>query len=405
MTPDPMAEVAALAAVWARDLDRVAHEMFAVIAEQLPEATADPEISRLTLASCSSNAEAVLSMLRTGIAVTATGAPVTALEHARVMAARGHSTETTLRFYRLGHAYFWELWSKALVEAVSDRDRLAEAMRRTAAFIFGYVDVVSAQVNDEHIAERDRRRSRTALVRGDIVRQLLAGVAVDRARAERALDHRLDGPQLAFVCWTDSDPGGLERAALAIGEAAGVARPLLIADDARSLAGWLAKPVASLEPLRAAAATAAPEVHVAVGAQGGFRQTRETADRARRIAELEGAASPTWTEYADVALVDLLTRDLDVALRFAATELGALAEQPELCRTVCAVVAPGGGPAAAARAEGIHRNTVAQRVKRAEELRGQPTTVRPAELYAALLIVQSAHRLGRKAVDEGSART
>ena len=38
----------------------------------------------------------------------------------------------------------------------------------------------------------------------------------------------------------------------------------------------------------------------------------------------------------------------------------------------------------AARTLGIHRNTVLQRVRRAEERRGRPATIKVAELHAAV---------------------
>ena len=82
--------------------------MYAFIAERVPEARADEEIAGLTLASCASNIETALSMVRHGIPASATEAPVAALEHARQMATRGASIDATLRFYRLGHAFFWE---------------------------------------------------------------------------------------------------------------------------------------------------------------------------------------------------------------------------------------------------------------------------------------------------------
>jgi DNA-binding PucR family transcriptional regulator len=368
--------------------------MYEFLAERIPEAAADEEIAGLTLASCSSNIETVLSMLRNGIPASAAEAPVTALEHARAMAARGSSVDATLRFYRLGHAYFWDMISAALVKAVSDRDRLVIAMREASAFSFQYIDTVSARVNDEHIAERDRRRRRAAIVRDDIVRQLMAGQPVDRDRAELALGHRLDSLRQAFVAWTDSDATSLERAAMAVARAAGVQRPLVVSEGSQALGCWLTATVEDTEPLAAAAAEAAPDVHLAFGDPGEFRRSRETADRARRMAELAGSRAPTFTRYADVALADLLTADLEAAKAFADAELGALAGDLELQRTVLAVVAPGGGLAAAARELDVHRNTVLQRVRRAEDLRGRPVSHRSAELHAALLVVRFAQASG-----------
>ncbi|MEV4418949.1 hypothetical protein AB0L40_03110, partial [Patulibacter sp. NPDC049589] len=232
-------EVRALATAWSAQLDVVSQEMFDDLAAQIPEIAEDPDIAGVTHASCASNAEAIISMIRHGIPVEATEAPVAALEHARRMAARGGGVDATLRFYRLGHAYFWGRWSTALAEAIPDRDRLVVALRQTADFSFRYIDMVSARVGAEHVAERERRQRRAAIVRADVARALLAGEPVDRGAAERALGHVLTGPQLAFVCWSAGDPGELERAALAVAGAVGTSRPLLLADGPHVLGGWV----------------------------------------------------------------------------------------------------------------------------------------------------------------------
>ncbi|WP_211241783.1 PucR family transcriptional regulator [Patulibacter minatonensis] len=395
--PDGMAieEVRALATGWAGDVEGIAGGMFDYLAEHIPEAVDDPEIAGVTLASCSANVEAMISMVRHGIPASATEAPVAALEHARRMAASGRGVDSTLRFYRLGHAYFWGLWSSALTEVITDRDRLAVALRDTAAFSFRYIDTVSARVGAEHVAERERRQRRAAIVRADVVRAVLAGEPVDHRSAERALGHALAGPQLAFVCWSTGDPVELERVALALAATVGSARPLLVPDGPHVLGGWVV-PDGPVDVAASTAATraASAEVHVAVGSPGvglaGFRDGRLQADRARRIATLAEHRAPSLSTYADVALVDLLSRDVDAARAFVAGELGGLATAGPAAERVraalLAVVAPQGGLAAAARLLGVHRNTVLQRVRRAEELRGRPATDRPAELHAALLL-------------------
>lgn len=396
-------QVRELAMAWHRDLDVLAREMYEFLAARIPEASEDEEIAGLTLASCASNIEAVLSMIRHGIPASATEAPVTALEHARKMAGRGASIDAVLRFYRLGHAYFWERWSAALVEAMDDREQLVTALRETAAFVFDYIDLISARVSAEHVAERERRQRRAAAVRADVVRAILAGDPVDETVAERALGYRIAGPQLGFVCWTTGDPAGLERAAAAIAQRLATGRPLVLAEASDAVAGWFAVEEApdddAIASLGEVLSEAAPEVHVALGAPGdgvdGLRTSRLGADRARRVVELARTRPPTVTRSGDVALVDLLTSDLERARAFVAEELGGLAARDAASARVrdalLHVVAPSGGIAAASRALGIHRNTVLQRVRRAEEARGRPVDERPAELHAALVL---AHELG-----------
>ena len=83
--------------------------------------------------------------------------------------------------------------------------------------------------------------------------------------------------------------------------------------------------------------------------------------------------------------------DLDLARAFVAAELGALAvdgrREDDERRALLAVLDAQGGLAAAAEELGVHRNTVLQRMRRAEDRRGSPATVRLAELHAALRLV------------------
>ncbi|PQP53247.1 helix-turn-helix domain-containing protein, partial [Mycolicibacterium austroafricanum] len=122
----------------------------------------------------------------------------------------------------------------------------------------------------------------------------------------------------------------------------------------------------------------------------GFRTSHLEALRARRIIELSGRAAPSITEFSDVALVDAISRDLDAARAFVAAQLGDLARDDTKERgeraALLAVLDAQGSLTTAARTLGIHKNTVLQRVRRAEERRGRPATIKVAELHAALLV-------------------
>jgi DNA-binding PucR family transcriptional regulator len=393
-------EVRRLAAEWQRELATIADDMYAFLAERIPAARTE-ELASLTLASCSANTEAALSMIRSGIPAAATEAPVAALEHARRMAARPGGLDELLRFYRMGHAFFWNRFSSALVEAVPDRDRLVVALEEFSAFVFEYIDAISARVAAEHIAERERRQRRAAIVRADVVRALLAGEAVDQRAAERALGYVLDGPQLAFVCWTSGEPSGLERVAAAVGRTLGRGRPLLVEDGPDAIGGWVRLQDGGRDDEdapRAAVAAALDElgepVHVAIGRPGagveGFRSSRAQADRARRVVTLAGTIAPSLTPFATIELVDLLSADIDAARAFVTHQLGGLAGRSAAAararEAMLLIVAPGGGIADAARQLGLHRNTVLQRLRRGGELRGRSIEDGPRELYAALLL-------------------
>ncbi|KRA28040.1 MULTISPECIES: PucR family transcriptional regulator [unclassified Nocardioides] len=374
-----------------------ADDMLEYILERIPEASADDDLRGLTLGSCSSNLEAALSMVRHGIDVSAATAPVTALEHARAMAARGYSVDIMLRFYRVGHSYFSERILAGISDLVADPALALAVVADLQRYAFAYTDRIGSEVAAEYVAELDRMQNRARAARTDAVRALIAGDKLDLGRAERALSHRLTGWQTAFVCWTDRDDSDLARVGTAVGAHLGSAHPLLVPDGVRALWGWVSTtraPGVGSENLAPLADQVPGTVRVSIGtpAQGpeGFRDSHAQAQRGVRIVELSGRGGPV-TSYADVALVDTMSGDLDLARAFVASELGALAvagrREDEERRALLAVLDAQGGLAAAAEELGVHRNTVLQRVRRAEDRRGRPSSERVVELHAALRMV------------------
>lgn len=400
--PESLAiELRRTAAELSGNVSSYADEMLDYILERIPEAGADDDLRGLTLGSCSSNLEAALSMVRHGIDVRVAKAPVTALEHARAMAARGYSVDVMLRFYRIGHAYFNArllTWITHLVPDPALALAVADDLQRYA---FAYVDRISSEVAAEYVAELDRMQNRVRAAQTDAVRGLIAGDTVDLARAERTLSHRLTGWQTAFVCWTERDDADLARVGASLGAHFGSSRPLLVPDGTQTLWGWAATtsaPAMTAEDLARLTDQVPPMVWISLGTPvqgpGGFRASHAQAQRGRRISELAGHRAAV-TSYAEIALVDAMSGDLDLARSFVATELGALAvvgrREDEERRALLAVLDAQGGLAAAAEELGVHRNTVLQRVRRAEERCGRRATERVAELHTALRLI---HVLG-----------
>jgi DNA-binding PucR family transcriptional regulator len=99
------------------------------------------------------------------------------------------------------------------------------------------------------------------------------------------------------------------------------------------------------------------------------------------------------TFYDDTALTAVLLRDPDAARAFAADELGALAAESRAVRdlrdTLACLFANRHDQSRTAQILGVHRNTVAKRVRRAEAMLARPITSRPRELEAALLIAEA----------------
>ena len=136
-------------------------------------------------------------------------------------------------------------------------------------------------------------------------------------------------------------------------------------------------------------------VHVAFGepqsGAAGFRASHLEALRAQRVVDLSGRPAPSATRFGEVALVDALSRDIEAARSLVARELGPLAgtgvREGEERAALLAVLDARGSLAAAAEALGVHRNTVLQRVRRAEDRRGRSAQQNALELHAALRLV------------------
>ena len=93
--------------------------------------------------------------------------------------------------------------------------------------------------------------------------------------------------------------------------------------------------------------------------------------------------------YEGVALASLLLADLDAARAFMKEELGGLARDDGASATLrrsLLVLFRAGDQQEAAEELLVHRNTVAQRIRKAEEVLGRPLRVRRQELEAALII-------------------
>jgi DNA-binding PucR family transcriptional regulator len=266
-------------------------------------------------------------------------------------------------------------------------------------FGFAYEDRISSQVAAEYVAELERRQNRARAVRIDAVRALLAGAAIDRDGAERALSHRLSVTQLAFVCWAERADLDVAPAGAAVAAELGSQRPLLVSDGAQALWGWVAG-AAAAEPdpagVAAVLAGRGEPINVAFGESHlgpvGFRESHLEALRARRVVELSGRHPPSVTRFAEIAVVDALSRDLDAARALVARELGGLAvdgvREREERVALLAVLDAQGGLAAAASALGVHRNTVLQRVRRAEERRARRADEGLLELHVALRLAE-----------------
>lgn len=201
---------------------------------------------------------------------------------------------------------------------------------------------------------------------------------------------------MGVVLWVD-DPrqhDALDEAIAAL-RSAGAGRNTLVARaSATSRWIWLSG-ADSVDPHQIEKVMArGEEVRVAVGRPGrgldGFRSSHQDALLAQALVVRLGSAR-RFTAFADVELIDALTKDRASARRFVGNTLGPLADaDPELRRTLLTYVQCGFSTTRAAATLYAHRNTVERRVSRANELAVVKVEDNPTHVAAALLVLDVA---------------
>jgi DNA-binding PucR family transcriptional regulator len=202
-----------------------------------------------------------------------------------------------------------------------------------------------------------------------------------------------------LVVWVDDvarvGPGRLEAVASELLRAGGATAALILPVGRRRVWAW-GSSVRGV-PVRSGPSTTKPreDIRVAVGLAspgvGGFAVSHGQALEAARIGEL--TCTHRWLfEYAEVDMIAMLSTDLDDARRFVRRELGGLAGPGKPTATLRATVKcyldTERSLSAAAEILHVARNTVAYRVRRAEQLRGQEIGVRRMQLQAALALAE-----------------
>ncbi|MEW9549772.1 PucR family transcriptional regulator [Nonomuraea sp. NPDC050783] len=330
--------------------------------------------------------------------VRAPGAPVpandaeAALTAARDIIRRGLD-ESALDAYRAGESTAIRLWTQLACSLTSDPDELRElldvSLRSISAFVDDTVSTIAARMR----AERDELTHGSHAERRETVTLLLEGAPITRQRAESRLGYALRPAHTAAIVWTD-DPGidlrRLDRAADALAEAAGQARPLSVLASAATRWVWVhGSP--GLDRVRAAL-DLLPAVRIALGSTApgldGFRRSHLDALTTQQM--LARLTSPSrLASHDEVELVALLTADPERADRFVRRTLGDLeSAPPEVVEALRVFVAERCNATRAAARLFTHRNTLLRRLARAEGLLPRPLARHTAEVGAALEVLR-----------------
>lgn len=384
----------------AANRDEICERIAETIALEIPEIAGDAGLLAGSRTSTFAAVDAFVALVLNGQDPATARPPEASLRLARDFVHSGIPFTTLLRKYRVGQAAFSRLLLDQLGAQIEDRARFEEAVRRANDLLFAYVDQIADGIVEEYLSERDRWSEGSQLA---TVQAILGGRLDDEQLATRRLGHHFDCDQLAFV--VSSDAGGdralLERIAAEVASALGCSRVLLIPAARDGVFGWLS----SFDPFCLERLASSPVcellnaagAHLAFGEPGGglegFRRSHAQAVRAAHTAQLLGKPVGSMTTYGAVALSALVLADGEAAREFALRELGALATDDDATRRIAATLRiyleEASSPVRTARRLGVHANTVAYRVRRAEQLRGRPLGERMLELQVALSLVKA----------------
>jgi len=385
-------------------LDEITATAQAAVVRVAPLLADDPALYNESLASTRANTVRFLTLMASDpLQPIPSDPPPEAVDIARSVMRRGADTEMVVLTYRAGQNVFWESWIDAAAELVPDRDELVEVLRVSTVLVPAYIDGVLASVLARAEEEREELLRGGLARRAETVRMILDDVPIAEQRASERLGYELSQTHTCLVLWSEDavEQGTLDHAAHALAHAVGARRPLVLPATATALWAWVATAgEPDIAQLRAAMDRLEPSIRAAAGAPGagltGFRRSHDGAVATQALVAGTGAGE-RLTTYRDVEVTALVAQDPRRMTDFVRTTLGPLAGRDaaaaRLRETLRVYLREGESAPRAAQRLYTHRNTVLQRVARAEELLGHPIADRRLELALAL---ELAHRLGER---------
>ena len=344
---------------------------------------------------------------------TLSGATPEALEGDRDFVRRGIPLDQVLHGIRLGHSLMASGMLAAVADLVKEPAATAE-MKRVSELLFEFIDEFASMMTSEYLVERDRWVASAAAACSEVVQAILGDGPVELSAAAATLSYPLELSHVALVIAQVGDVGpGDHRAAERRGA------------DARPprMRGDIARPSGRIEAMglgsRCPFPDELPAMHEAVdgtaldvgigGPANGITGFRQSHAEAVRAAALVDGATRTMggriVRYREVELVALLAADVEMARAFVSRELGPLADRSrasnDLRRTLMADLDTERSLMRAAERLHIARNTVAYRVRKAEDLLQRDLRERTTELQCALRLAAMlpAQLLTRQRVD------
>ena len=296
--------------------------------------------------------------------------------------------------YHAGQNAVQAYWMRTAFALSADPAVLRQALEVGSRSVAGFIDDMVAALSEQLRRERADLARSSHERRFEVASLILDSAPITTGRASTQLGYDLRRRHTAVVLWTDPrhpDQAALAAAAEALGPATRARQVLTVIASSSSVWAWLAAAADTGASALIAATAQQPAVRVAVGPVGtgadGFRRSHFDAVATQRL--MSRRPDLKVARFADVQLVTLALQDEQRAREFVARTLGTLADaDPELRDTLCVYIGEQFSAARAARALYTHRNTVLNRLQRAERLLPLPLAGHGLEIGVALEIAQ-----------------
>jgi DNA-binding PucR family transcriptional regulator len=302
--------------------------------------------------------------------------------------------QTVYTTYHAGQNAVQAYWMRTAFALSSDPAVLRQALAAGSESVAGFVDDMVAALSGQLRRERAELARSSHARRFEVVSLILDSAPLTAGRASAQLGYDLRRRHTAAVLWTDPrrpDQAALAAAADALGHVTRARQVLTIIASSSSVWAWLAAAADTGAAALTEATAARPAVRVAAGPASagidGFRRSHFDAVATQRL--MSRRPDLRVARFADVQLVALALADEQGAREFVARTLGRLADaDPDLRDTLCVYIGEQFSAARAARALYTHRNTVLNRLQRAERLLPHRLAGHGLEIGVALEIAQ-----------------
>ena len=287
---------------------------------------------------------------------------------------RQGTPETVLNGYRAAQILAWRAWMQVAFNLTTNKTELEALLDFSSEQINSYsqscVELLAKMIEDERVEYANRSPDRQY----EAALAILSGSVRDPKEARHVLGYRLDQTHQAMIIWS-RDPevkaDDLEALADRVELAVSGARALRIIAKASTVWLWLPAPI-SVEALNS---IISESFEIAIGRvlQGfsGFRESHQNALATQKFM-IQSRRQDRIVSYDQIKLAHQMLEQARFS-QLASDTLGRLLHtQEDIRESLRVYLSEGANAAQAAKALGVHRNTMNRYLERASDLLPEP---------------------------------